>query len=78
MTSKPVEVSVSNTEVSTLVEQKSKQTDIDNRPEPVSSPINNPAYTRLGITFPFLKLATEANKFHMKKKLEVSHEKEIG
>jgi hypothetical protein len=28
-----------------LVEQKSKQTAIDDRPEPMSSPINNPAYT---------------------------------
>jgi hypothetical protein len=26
------------------VEQKSKQTAIDDRPEPMSSPINNPAY----------------------------------
>ena len=28
----------------TWVEQKSKQTAIDDRPEPMSSPINNPAY----------------------------------
>ena len=28
----------------TLVERKSRQTAIDDRPEPMSSPINNPAY----------------------------------
>ena len=31
------------TELPTLVEQKSKQMDIDDRSEPMSSPINNPA-----------------------------------
>ena len=31
----------------TLVERKSKQTTIDNRPGQMSSPINNPAYCEL-------------------------------
>ena len=43
MTSKPVEVQVSFTELPMLVEGKSKQTDIDGRPEPMSSLTNNPA-----------------------------------
>jgi len=30
-----------------LVKLKSKQMAIDDRPEPMSSPINNPAYSRL-------------------------------
>ena len=44
MTSKPVKVWVLITELHYLVEQKSKQTAIDDRPELMSSPINNPAY----------------------------------
>ena len=31
----------------TLVERKSKQMAIDDRPDPMSSPINNPAYFRV-------------------------------
>jgi hypothetical protein len=41
MTSKPVEVQVPITELSMLVEQKSKQTDLNGRPEPMSLPIND-------------------------------------
>ena len=41
MTSKPVEVRVLITKLPMLVERKSKQT--DDRPEPMSSSINNPA-----------------------------------
>ena len=45
MTSKPVEVQVPITE-QRLVERKSKQMAIDDRPVPMSSPINNPAKFR--------------------------------
>ena len=40
MTSKPVELRVPITELLMLVDQKSKQTDINNRPKPMSSPTN--------------------------------------
>ena len=39
MTLKPVEVRVLITELPTLVEQKSKRTDFDDRPKPMSLPI---------------------------------------
>ena len=38
LTSKPVEVRFLITDLPTLVERKLKQTDIDDRPEPLSSP----------------------------------------
>ncbi len=41
---KVVEVRVPITELPTLVEQKSKQTDIDDRLEPMSLPINDLSY----------------------------------
>ena len=43
MTSKTVEVRVLITELH-YVSEKTKQKTIDNRPEPMSSLINNPAY----------------------------------
>ena len=43
MTSKPVEYGFQLMSCTTLVERKSKQTAIDDRPKPMSSPINNPA-----------------------------------
>ena len=36
-----------------LVERKSKQTAIDDRPEPMSSPINNPVYSRCEVILTF-------------------------
>ena len=41
MTLKPVEVWVPLTELPTLVQQKSKQTDLDDRPKPMALPIND-------------------------------------
>ena len=55
ITSKLVEVQVLITELPTLVEQKSKQTDIDDRTELMSSPINNPAIFRKDFN-PILKV----------------------
>ena len=44
MTSKPVEVRVPITELHYVGSAKIKTTAIEDRPEPMSSPINNPAY----------------------------------
>ena len=41
MSSKPLEVQVLITELPTLVEKKSKQTDLNDTPEPMSLPIND-------------------------------------
>ena len=45
MSSKPLEVWVPITELLTLVEKKSKQTDLNGTPEPMSLPINDLSYT---------------------------------
>ena len=44
MSSKPLEVWVTITELPMLVEKKSKQTDLNNTPEPMSLPINDLSY----------------------------------
>ena len=47
MSLKPLEVRVPITELPTLVEKKSKQTDLNNTPEPMSLPINDISYSNL-------------------------------
>ena len=47
MSSKPLEVQVPITELPTLVEKKSKQTDLSDTPEQMSLPINDPPYVRI-------------------------------
>ena len=44
MSSKLLEVRVPITELPTLVEKKSKQTDLNDTPEPMSLPINDLSY----------------------------------
>ena len=44
MSSKPLEAWVPITELPTLVERKSKQTALNDRPEPMSLPINDLSY----------------------------------
>ena len=44
MSSKPLEVRVPITELPTLVEKKSKQTDLNDTPEPMLLPINDLSY----------------------------------
>ena len=46
MSSKPLEVRVLITELPTLVEKKSKQTDLNDTPEPMSSPFNDLPYKK--------------------------------
>ena len=45
MSSKPLEVRVPITELPTLVEKKSKETDLNDTPEPMSLPINDLPYS---------------------------------
>ena len=48
MTTKPAVLRVPITELPTLVEQKSKQTALNERPEPMSLPINDLSYLDIG------------------------------
>ena len=52
MTSKPVVLRVPITELPTLVEQKSKQTALSDRPVPMSLPINDIPYSQVSIILP--------------------------
>ena len=54
MSSIPVELRVPITELPALVERKSKQTDIDNRPEPLSIPINVDVFSIKKTTLQFV------------------------
>ena len=47
MTTKPLEVRVPITELPMQVEKKSKQTDLNDTPKPMSLPINDLSYTRV-------------------------------
>ena len=63
MTSKPVEVWDLITDLHYMVEQKSKQTAIDNRPKPMSSPINTIEFS--SPSSPNIKQMTNTNNVNI-------------